>query len=70
MSLVYKILAKLNPHLDDNLHPEAMIHSYQGVHYIQPEFQQFVKEMGQCHVEETASIMRQCNRSLVILKIK
>lgn len=46
MSIVYKTLEQLNIHLDGNLHPEAMIHSDQGVHYTHPEFQQRVKEMG------------------------
>jgi len=46
MSIVYKTLAKLKAHLDGNLHPEAMIHSDQGVHYTHPEFQRLVKEMG------------------------
>ncbi|MBG9477369.1 transposase [Lysinibacillus sphaericus] len=46
MSLVYKTLEKLKTHLDGNLHPEAMIHSDQGIHYTHPEYQQRVKEMG------------------------
>ena len=46
MSIVYKTLEKLKIHLDGNVHPEAMIHSDQGVHYTHPEFQQRVKEMG------------------------
>lgn len=46
MSIVYKTLEKLNTHLDGNLHPEAMIHSDQGIHYTHPEYQRLVKEMG------------------------
>ena len=46
MSIVYETLEQLTNHLAGNLHPEAMIHSDQGVHYTHPEFQQCVKEIG------------------------
>jgi putative transposase len=46
MSIVYRTLARLKEALDGNIHPEAMIHSDQGVHYTHPEYQKRVKEMG------------------------
>ncbi len=45
MEIVYRTLKKLKEALDDNVHPEAMIHSDQGFHYTHPEYQQRVKEM-------------------------
>ena len=46
MRIVYRTLEKLEEALDGNIHPEAMIHSDQGVHYTHPEFQQRVKKVG------------------------
>ena len=46
MSIVYRTLSKLKEALDGNNHPEAMIHSDQGVHYTHPEYQKRVKEIG------------------------
>ncbi len=46
MEFVYRTLKKLEEHINDNLHPEAMIHSDQGFHYTHPAFQKCVKEMG------------------------
>lgn len=46
MRIVYRTLEKLEEALDGNIHPEAMIHSDQGVHYTHPEFQQRVKKIG------------------------
>ncbi|MGE7917306.1 IS3 family transposase [Lysinibacillus xylanilyticus] len=46
MRIVYRTLEKLAEALDGNIHPEAMIHSDQGVHYTHPTFQKCVKEMG------------------------
>lgn len=46
MGLVYRTLEKLSESLDGNIHPEALIHSDQGVHYTHPEFQKRVKELG------------------------
>jgi transposase InsO family protein len=46
MSIVYRTLEKLKEALDGNIHPEAMIHSDQGVQYTHPEYQKRVKELG------------------------
>jgi putative transposase len=46
MEIVYRTLNKLSDSLDGMIHPEALIHSDQGVHYTHPEFQRRVKEMG------------------------
>lgn len=46
LSIVYRTLAKLEEALDGNIHPEAMIHSDQGVHYTHPEYQKRVKKLG------------------------
>lgn len=46
MSIVYRTLAKLKEALDGNVHPEAILHSDQGVHYTYPEYQKRVKEIG------------------------
>ncbi|MGC0148737.1 hypothetical protein ACPOM7_18470 [Peribacillus castrilensis] len=44
--IVYRTLEKLADSLDELLHPEAMIHSDQAVHYTHPEFQRRVKKLG------------------------
>ncbi|MGE7185342.1 IS3 family transposase [Peribacillus sp. NPDC006672] len=46
MGIVYHTLEKLSDSLNDLIHPEAIIHSDQGVHYTHPEFQRRVKELG------------------------
>lgn len=46
MSIVYNTLAKLEEKLENNVHPEAMIHSDQGFHYTHPEFQKRVNQMN------------------------
>jgi transposase InsO family protein len=46
MEIVYRTLEKLSDSLNGMIHPEAMIHSDQGVHYTHPEFQRRVKELG------------------------
>jgi putative transposase len=46
MNIVYRTLAKLKEALNGNIHPEAMIHSDQGVHYTHPTYQKHVKELG------------------------
>lgn len=46
MDIVNRTLKKLEEFIDDNLHPEAMIHSDQGIHYTHPDFQQRVREIG------------------------
>jgi putative transposase len=46
MKIVYRTLDKLEEVLDGNIHPEAMIHSDQGVHYTHPQYQERVKEIG------------------------
>ena len=45
MDLVYQTLEKLEEAVGC-FHPEAMIHSDQGVHYTHPQFQSRVKEAG------------------------
>lgn len=46
MRLVYRTLDKLEDALDGNIHPQAMIHSDQGVHYTHPGYQERVKKIG------------------------
>ena len=46
MGIVYHTLEKLSDSLNDLIHPKAIIHSDQGVHYTHPEFQRRVKELG------------------------
>jgi putative transposase len=46
MTIVYRTLEKLEEALDGNIHPEAMIHSDQGVHYTNPEYQERVENIG------------------------
>lgn len=46
MRIVFRTLRKLNEALAGNVHPEAMIHSDQGFHYIHPEYQNRIKEIG------------------------
>lgn len=46
MSIVYRTLNKLIDRLEGNIHPEAMIHSDQGVHYTHPEYQKRVRSFG------------------------
>ena len=46
MNIVYRTLSKLKEALDGNVHPEALIHSDQGVHYTNPEYQKRAKEIG------------------------
>jgi putative transposase len=46
MGLVYQTLKNLIQSLDGNVHPEAILHSDQGVHYTHPEYQRIVKELG------------------------
>jgi putative transposase len=46
MSIVYKTLEILEKHLDGCLHPEAILHSDQGVHYTHPEFRNRVRKLG------------------------
>ena len=46
MEIVYRTLTKLESFYENQLHPEAMIHSDQGFHYTHPEYQSRVKEMG------------------------
>jgi transposase InsO family protein len=46
MGIVYKTLDHLMTSLDGNVHPEALLHSDQGVHYTHPEYRKRVKELG------------------------
>lgn len=46
MGIVHQTLDDLKQNLDGCIHPEAIIHSDQGVHYTHPEFRMKVKEMG------------------------
>ncbi|CAH8769927.1 IS3 family transposase, partial [Paenibacillus dendritiformis] len=46
LSLVDRTLDKLLERLDGNIHPEAILHSDQGMHYTNPEFQKRVRETG------------------------
>lgn len=43
MDIVYKTLKKLKAAIGNQFHPEAMLHSNQGVHYTHPLFQSKVK---------------------------
>lgn len=46
MSLVERTLDKLMERLGGNVHPEAIFHLDQGMHYTHPKFQKRVKEVG------------------------
>ena len=46
MGIVYKTLDRLMASLDGNVHPEALLHSDQGVQYTHPEYRKRVKELG------------------------
>jgi len=46
LSLVNRTLDKLLERLDGNIHPEATLHSDQGMHYTHSEFQKRVSETG------------------------
>jgi putative transposase len=46
MGIVYKTLDHLVTSLDGNVHPEALLHSDQGVHFTHPEYRKRVKELG------------------------
>ncbi|MDN4527734.1 IS3 family transposase, partial [Fictibacillus fluitans] len=46
MEIVYKTLNRLQEALDGNIHPEAILHSDQGMHYTHPEFRNRVKKLG------------------------
>jgi putative transposase len=46
LTIVERTLDRLIERLDGNIHPEAIIHSDQGVHYTHPSFQTRVKEAG------------------------
>ncbi|MFT4415170.1 IS3 family transposase, partial [Fredinandcohnia humi] len=46
MGIVYRTLNKLRDTLNENIHPEAILHSDQGFHYTHPEYQKRVRELG------------------------
>jgi len=46
MDLVFQTMTKLEEHLREKRHPEAMIHSDQGFHYIHPDYQRLVGNLG------------------------
>lgn len=46
ISLSIRTFERLLDHLDGNIHPEAMIHSDQGMHYTHPLFQHKVSQAG------------------------
>ncbi len=46
VSLSIQTFDRLLEHLDGNIHPEAMIHSDQGIHYTHPTFRVKVSEAG------------------------
>lgn len=46
LDIAIQTLKNLASSLDTNIHPEAILHSDQGVHYTHPTFQKYVKELG------------------------
>ena len=46
MNIVYKTLEKLKTAVGNQFHPEALLHSDQGMHYTHPLFQSKVKKLG------------------------
>ncbi|MDR5045737.1 IS3 family transposase [Bacillus thuringiensis] len=46
MDIVYQTLDNLKERIGEVIHPEALLHSEQGIHYTHPEFQKRVREMG------------------------
>ena len=46
MDLVFQTMKKLEEHLQEKRHPEAMIHSDQGFHYTHPSYQRLIGDLG------------------------
>lgn len=72
MGIVYKTLKKLETSVGKHFHPEAILHSDQGMHYRHPLFQSKVKELGLTQSmsrKGTVGITHQWRASLDILKI-
>lgn len=46
LNIVYKTLERLKETTHNDFHPEAILHSDQGVHYTHPLFQDKVRELG------------------------
>jgi len=46
MDIVYQTLDNLKERLGEVIHPEALLHSDQGIYYTHTEFQKRVREMG------------------------
>ena len=46
MTIIYETLDILKETFDGNIHPEALLHSDQGVHYTHLEFQKRVERLG------------------------
>ncbi|MBM7694894.1 transposase InsO family protein [Peribacillus deserti] len=46
MSIVYKTLERLKESVQNQFHPEVILHSDQGMHYTHPFFQKKVKKLG------------------------
>ena len=46
MDLVFQTMKKLEEHLQEKRHPEAMIHSDQGFHYTHPGYQRLIGDLG------------------------
>ena len=46
LEIAIQTLKNLTLSLGENIHPEAILHSDQGVHYTHPAFQRYVKELG------------------------
>ena len=46
MSLIHQTLDRLRERLDGNIHPEAILHSDQGMHYTHPSYREQLKQAG------------------------
>ncbi|MCM3594154.1 IS3 family transposase, partial [Brevibacillus borstelensis] len=46
LSLVERTLENLLERLDGNIHPDAILHSDQGMHYTHPKFRLLVRKAG------------------------
>ncbi|MFK4425509.1 MULTISPECIES: hypothetical protein [Bacillus] len=57
MDIVYQTLDNLKERLGGVIHPEALLHSDQGIHYTHPELQKRVREMGSDNLYPVGAIV-------------
>jgi transposase InsO family protein len=70
MGLVYRTLENLIEALDGNVHPEAIIHSDQGVHYTNPEYQFRVKKLGFTQSMSQRKLLGQWTNGIILWSLE